>query len=85
MHSNYMGGGVMRVLVCGGRNYNDRQAVFGALHELAEQHGWLTIIQGGASGAESGRKLVITAWSRLTRIGIVMVQLQLPVPNAISK
>lgn len=42
----------MRVLVCGGRNYNDRESVFHELHKLAETHGWLTIINGGASGAD---------------------------------
>jgi predicted Rossmann-fold nucleotide-binding protein len=42
----------MRVLVCGGRGYDDREAVFGALHDLAEKHGWLTIIEGGAYGAD---------------------------------
>ena len=40
----------MRVLVCGGRNYGDRKRVFGALHAVAERHGWLTVIEGGATG-----------------------------------
>jgi hypothetical protein len=43
----------MRVLVCGGRDYCDRDAVFYALHELASHHGWLTIINGGARGADA--------------------------------
>jgi predicted Rossmann-fold nucleotide-binding protein len=42
----------MRVLVCGGRTYSDQEAVYSALHDLAEKHGWLTIIEGGASGAD---------------------------------
>lgn len=42
----------MRVLVCGGRNYHNREEVFGELHALAEKHGWLTIIEGGATGAD---------------------------------
>jgi SLOG family YspA-like protein len=42
----------MRVLVCSGRDYNDRETVFHELHKLAETHGWLTIINGGARGAD---------------------------------
>lgn len=43
----------MRVLVCGGRDFRDREAVFHELHELAFKHGWLTIIEGGARGADA--------------------------------
>lgn len=39
----------MRVLVCGGRDYSDREAVFAALDELAP----LAIIQGHADGADA--------------------------------
>lgn len=42
----------MRVLVCGGRDYRDRAAVFTALDELQQRHGRLTVIQGGAPGAD---------------------------------
>ena len=42
----------MRVLVCGGRNYSDKGAVFAALDDLRQLHGRLTIIQGGAAGAD---------------------------------
>lgn len=42
----------MRVLVTGGRDYNDLASVVGALNALNEQHGQLTIIQGGATGAD---------------------------------
>lgn len=42
----------MRVIVCGGRNYFDRDAVFSALDALQKQYGRLTVIQGGASGAD---------------------------------
>lgn len=57
----------MRVLVCGGRNYSDREAIFSALHDLAEEHGWLTIIEGGASGADS----LAREWARLHYHGLV--------------
>jgi len=43
----------MRVLVCGGRDYSDEFAVFGALDALRRRHGRLTIIQGGAPGADA--------------------------------
>jgi hypothetical protein len=59
----------MRVLVCGGRNYNDREAVFAELHELAERHGWLTIIEGGANGADT----LAREWARLCYHGLVTV------------
>lgn len=42
----------MRVLVTGGRDYADRDAVFAALEDLRERYGTLTVIQGGASGAD---------------------------------
>jgi predicted Rossmann-fold nucleotide-binding protein len=42
----------MRVIVCGGRHYTDREKVFEELDALAEKHGWLTIIEGGAPGAD---------------------------------
>lgn len=43
----------MRVLVCGGRNYRDRESVFHQLHSLAERCGYLTVIEGGATGADA--------------------------------
>lgn len=43
----------MRVLVCGGRDYRDRERVAEALSELAAKYGRLTIIQGGAPGADA--------------------------------
>lgn len=42
----------MRVLVCGGRDYADRAAVFTELDALRERYGRLTVIQGGAPGAD---------------------------------
>lgn len=60
----------MRVLVCGGRNYGDREAVFGALQDLAERHGWLTIIEGGATGADA----LAREWATLCRHGLVTIR-----------
>lgn len=42
----------MRVLVCGGRNFNDRETVRRALDALHAQHPISVIIEGGASGAD---------------------------------
>lgn len=42
----------MRVLVCGGRDFYDQNAVFSALDDLEAKHGELVVIQGGAPGAD---------------------------------
>lgn len=57
----------MRVLVCGGRNFNDRETVFHELHLLAAANGWLTIIQGGATGADN----LAAEWASLCHHGVV--------------
>lgn len=57
----------MRVLVCGGRDFNDRETVFHTLHELASEHGWLTIIEGGASGADK----LAREWANLCWHGVI--------------
>lgn len=43
----------MRVLVCGGRDYYDRIAVFDTLDLLHEQRSIILIIHGAARGADS--------------------------------
>jgi YspA, cpYpsA-related SLOG family len=42
----------MRVLVCGGRNYRDREAVFRALDRLHAKRGIAFLMQGAADGAD---------------------------------
>jgi hypothetical protein len=42
----------MRVLVTGGRDYDDLASVVGALDDLRERYGRLVVIQGGATGAD---------------------------------
>lgn len=43
----------MRLLVTGGRGYDDRDAVYAALDPYLAQHGLsLIVIQGGATGAD---------------------------------
>ena len=43
----------MRVLVCGGRGYHDRQTVFRILDEISETCDPVYVIHGGASGADA--------------------------------
>lgn len=42
-----------RVLVCGGRNFVDRDAVFAALDDAKSVYGDLIVIQGGATGVDA--------------------------------
>ena len=42
----------MRVLVCGGRDYDERDSVWRTLDQYQENYAPLTIIQGGAPGAD---------------------------------
>lgn len=42
----------MRVLVCGGRNFTNRQVAFEVLDQFHETYGIDVIIQGGAKGAD---------------------------------
>ena len=42
----------MRVLVCGGRNFDERELVWRTLDQYQENYGPLTVIQGGAPGAD---------------------------------
>lgn len=57
----------MRVIVCGGRDYEDREVLFHEMHLLAEQHGWLTVIEGGARGADAFAR----EWAKLCYHGLV--------------
>lgn len=41
-----------RVLVCGGRNYNNRDRVYAVLSKLHEEAGIDVVIHGGARGAD---------------------------------
>lgn len=43
----------MRVIVCGGRAYNDESAVYSALDSLKVRYGTFTLIEGGAKGADA--------------------------------
>lgn len=60
----------MRIIVCGGRDYNNREHVFGVLHNLAEAHGWLHIIEGGATGADR----LAREWAQTHYHGLVTIE-----------
>lgn len=47
----------MRVLVCGGRDYTDREAVFAALDRLHAERGVDVVIHGDAAGADTQARL----------------------------
>lgn len=42
----------MKVLVCGGRNYDDEGRVMSVLDEVRDRALFMRVIQGGASGAD---------------------------------
>lgn len=56
----------MRVLVCGGRDYEDRERVFDTLNEIHSGRPITLIIQGGATGADYFAK----AWAMLLGIEV---------------
>jgi predicted Rossmann-fold nucleotide-binding protein len=49
-----------RVLVCGGRDYADRGAVYASLDSLHAEHGFTMLIAGGARGADT----LAVEWAR---------------------
>lgn len=55
----------MRVLVCGGRDYCESSTVWGALDDLRREHGALTIINGGATGADQ----IAREWWKARHVG----------------
>lgn len=51
----------MRVLVCGGRDYNDHERLFAVLNKLNAEAGIDVIIEGGARGADR----LAREWARM--------------------
>lgn len=67
----------MRVLVCGGRDYADREAMFFELYGLTERHGWLTVIEGGDGHGRPkirGADSLAREWAVLCRHKVVTVR-----------
>ena len=57
----------MRVLVCGGRDYNNYQKVYAILDQYKETLPITTLIQGGAKGADFAAKL----WAKKHNIEVL--------------
>lgn len=55
-----------KVLVCGGRDYNDTEFLEGILDKLNEEHNFTTLISGCASGADS----MAGIWAILNKIAV---------------
>lgn len=55
-----------RILVCGGRDYTDRDRLFTELDAIAAKHEKLTVIHGHARGADS----LADEWARSRRHAI---------------
>lgn len=59
----------MRVLVCGGRHYDDMRSVYRELDSLRREHGPLTVIQGGATGADK----LAREWTYLQKDKVTLI------------
>lgn len=57
----------MKVLVCGGRDYADREAVAAVLKDIHLRHGISVVIEGGATGAD---RLAAAAGPGLSRSNV---------------
>lgn len=42
----------MKILVCGGRNYQDKEYLFNTLNNIHEKNNITCVVQGGATGAD---------------------------------
>lgn len=58
---------MMRVLVCGGRKYRDRGAIYRFLDDLHRRHPDLVIIHGKAPGADE----LADAWARSRKVPVL--------------
>ena len=65
--------GQPRVLVCGGRDWLDHGAVYHELGLIAEQRGWITVINGGN---KSGADRFAREWAAATYHGLVTIEAQ---------
>jgi len=61
----------MRVLVCGGRDYKDLDAVYGALDEIAQDAfpELINIVNGGATGADT----LAAEWAHVRQLTYITV------------
>jgi predicted Rossmann-fold nucleotide-binding protein len=62
-HRNH---GARRVLVCGGRDYDDREQLYAALDKLHAKHRFSIVIAGGAKGADT----LARDWAKLREVPV---------------
>ena len=55
---------MVRVLVCGGRQFEDRDTLNATLDKLHQERGFTLLIAGGARGADS----LAEAWAKAARV-----------------
>jgi hypothetical protein len=60
----------MRVLVCGGRDYQDYEYFCAVMDKLHEKHGVTEIVQGGANGADK----MAACWAKAKGIPMTEVK-----------
>ena len=60
---------MVKVLVCGGRYFGDKEAVFRELDAIRSRHESMVLIQGGASGADG----IAREWCQLRKISFITV------------
>lgn len=63
---------VDRILVCGGRDYADKETIKRVLNELYEDHKFTQMIEGGASGADS----LCASWAGAIGVHVIQVKAQ---------
>jgi len=57
----------VKVLVCGGRDFNDAEFIFSELDRLHAQYHFVTVIEGAARGVDS----IAGAWARARGVNLV--------------
>lgn len=59
----------MKLLVCGGRDYSDRETVFSRLDSIHAKRNITLLIEGGATGADS----LARAWGRSRGVHVATI------------
>ena len=75
----------MRILVCGGRTYDDRDSVWRTLDDYQRRYGPVTIIQGGATGADALAKEWCYRQPNVTLISVPANWEDLSPPDAVIR
>lgn len=57
----------VKVVICGGRNFNDTDFIYGELDRLHAQHGFDTVIEGDARGVDR----IAGEWARARGVELI--------------